>query len=123
LRRFARSLLLSVCALSLFCQGMVAVAMPCDAMAPSEQTDAAHAHHQSHSDEGHLSAAHDELASQSASCCDGGYCSVGGCISLVAVPQSGLLPQVHGSSARTAASPDQFFSQTLPTPYRPPASA
>ncbi len=123
LRRFTRSLLLSFCALSLLCQGMVAVAMPCDAMPVSQAEDLAHAHHPSQDDEGHHPAAHDAPATQSTSCCDGGYCSVGGCMSIVALPQNSVLPEVHGSPAGPAAPPEQIFSRALSTPYRPPASA
>jgi hypothetical protein len=123
LRRFVRSLLLGSCVLSLFLQGMVAVAMPCDAVAVSQQADAVHAHHYAHGDEGHYPALQHEPDSDSTNCCDGGYCSVGGCVSLVAVPQNGVVPQAHALPSHAVASPDSLLSQTLSTPFRPPASA
>ena len=125
LTRFAYTSLLLTCALTLVLQGVVGVALPCDMSAPSGQSEmAAHAHHggvdaPASPHAGH--ATHDNAGT--ADCCDGGYCSQGGCVTLLALPQapSATAQKLSPAVARTAFPP--ILTRTLSTPYRPPALA
>lgn len=124
LRRLSRTLLLCTCIASLLFQGAAAVAMPCDSAPPSEQAESAHAHHPSNAESGNLKAVEaGHHGTDAADCCDGGYCSLGGCLTVLAVPQTGAMPEASLFDAPAAVGLYRLASRTLTTPYRPPAVA
>ena len=122
--RLARKSLLCICALALLLQGAVTVAMPCDAMSIASPTDPAHAHHQAHDSALPDHAVHDAAdVVAPASCCDEGYCSIGGCVSMAAVPQGGLPPEAPRLLEGSEAPLYNLLSRIPSSPYRPPALA
>ena len=124
MRRLARKALLCVCALAMLLQGAASVALPCDTLSTTSQTDPAHAHHQAQDSGMPGHAVHDAAdVVAPASCCDEGYCSIGGCVSMAALPQAGLLPEARRLQDSAAAPLYHLLSRTPSSPYRPPALA
>ena len=124
MRRLSRTLLLYTWITTLFFQGVVAVAMPCGGSQAPEQTESAHAHHQSHAEPGHqLSAEAGHQATDTSACCDGGYCSLGGCVPVLAIPQAGPLPEASRFDAPVATDLYRPLSRAPANPFRPPAVA
>jgi len=71
-----------ILSLMIFSQSVLAVSAPCSSMASAAESVATDMGPDSHA--GHHMKA-DVKEDQGDSCCDGGYCSVSGCLSLVAV--------------------------------------
>ncbi|KAA1194362.1 hypothetical protein F0M18_02725 [Pseudohalioglobus sediminis] len=123
--RIAVKSLALICALTLCLQGVTGVSMPCTTSTPVNQPEMSHhAHHDAATAAETLHAGHavDDSATAT-SCCDGGYCSQGGCVSLVALLQTALAVAGQPLRPELTAAPSPHLTGTLSTPYRPPALA
>ena len=85
-RLFRRCAALVLCSL-LLAQSMLAVAAPCAALTPAEQSH--HGENAMDSHAGHAMGTDADLAGAD-TCCDGGYCSVSGCLPLSTLASSHL---------------------------------
>ena len=103
--------------LMIISQSVLAVSTPCNSLQPGPLSEAAdgpdpHAgHHMDHSsvDEG-------------STCCEGGYCSVNGCLPLVALFDPVVQLSLPAAPAVAPVLFRSFPSALTETPYRPPIS-
>lgn len=109
-------------ALSLLLQGLGAVAMPCDMASGAFQSDTImppgddpHAAHGAVSDA-------EPASDPDSGCCEGGYCAIGGCLSIPGVLSLQLSAAMATPSQAVRKEGIHYLSLVPATPYRPPVS-
>ncbi len=100
-------------------QSLIAVTAPCgpvDSVAQFASSDMDHSMHA-----GHGMSQPDSTKAADAGCCDAGYCSVNGCLSLAALPDSGLAASSPWLELFPASHQLILLSHLPPSLFRPPS--